>query len=466
MLWRDFVAKPENSPEALADELGVDANKIRQAARLFATGGNAAIYYGLGVTEHSQGSTTVMGIANLAMATGNVGREGVGINPLRGQNNVQGSCDMGSMPHEYPGYRHVSDPAAKALFEAAWGRPLSDEPGLRIPNMLDLASEGHFKALYCVGEDIVQSDPNTQHVTHALENMECVIVQDLFLNETAMYAHVFFPGASFLEKSGTFTNAERRISPVRRVMAPKNNVGGQGYEDWEITAMLAQALGYKMDYQHASDIMDEIAALTPTFKGVSFAKLDQLGSIQWPCNDDYPTGTPTMHIDAFVRGKGKFFITKYVPTTERVNAKYPLILTTGRILSQYNVGAQTRRTKNIAWHHEDVVEIHPHDANERGIKDGDWIGITSRAGETVLRAQLTERVQAGVIYTTFHHPESGANVITTDNSDWATNCPEFKVTAVQVSRVNQLSDWQLHYKTFSEAQLAFAGRDAEAAKID
>lgn len=466
VLWRDFVAKQENSPEALADELGVDANLIREAARLFATGGNSAIYYGLGVTEHSQGSTTVMGIANLAMATGNVGREGVGINPLRGQNNVQGSCDMGSMPHEYPGYRHVSDPAAKALFESAWGRPLSDEPGLRIPNMLDLASEGRFKALYCVGEDIVQSDPNTQHVTHALEHMECVIVQDLFLNETAMYAHVFFPGASFLEKNGTFTNAERRISPVRRVMAPKNNVAGQGYEDWQITAKLAQALGYDMAYQHASDIMDEIAALTPTFKGVSFAKLDQLGSIQWPCNDEYPTGTPTMHIDGFVRGKGKFFITQYVPTTEKVNAKYPLILTTGRILSQYNVGAQTRRTKNVAWHHEDVVEIHPHDAAERGIKDGDWIGISSRAGETVLRAKLSERVQAGVIYTTFHHPESGANVITTDNSDWATNCPEFKVTAVQVSRVNQLSDWQLHYKTFSEAQLAFAGRDAVAARID
>ena len=466
VLWRDFVAKPENSPEALADELGVNPELIREAARLFATGGNAAIYYGLGVTDHSQGSTTVMGIANLAMATGNVGREGVGINPLRGQNNVQGSCDMGSMPHEYPGYRHVSDPAAKALFEAAWGRPLSDEPGLRIPNMLDLAGEGRFKALYCVGEDIAQSDPNTQHVTHALESMECVIVQDLFLNETAMFAHVFFPGASFLEKSGTFTNAERRISPVRRVMTPKNNVGGQGYEDWEITAMLSKALGYEMHYKHTSDIMDEIAALTPTFKGVSFKKLDELGSIQWPCNDEYPTGTPTMHIDGFVRGKGKFFITQYVPTTEKVNAKYPLILTTGRILSQYNVGAQTRRTKNVAWHHEDVVEIHPHDAQERGIKEGDWIGIVSRAGETVLRATLTERVQPGIIYTTFHHPQSGANVITTDNSDWATNCPEFKVTAVQVTRVNQLSDWQLHYKTFSEAQLAFAGRDLEAAKID
>ena len=459
--WRDFVASKENSPEVLALAIGVPAEELRAAARLFATGGNAAIYYGLGVTEHSQGSTMVMGIANLAMATGNIGREGVGVNPLRGQNNVQGSCDMGSMPHEFPGYRHVSDDATRALFESAWGRPLSNDPGLRIPNMLDNAIDGSFKALYCVGEDIVQSDPNTQHVTHALESMECVIVQDLFLNETAMFAHVFFPGASFLEKSGTFTNAERRISPVRRVMTPKN-----GLEDWEVTAALSNALGYPMDYKHASDIMDEVARLTPTFKGVSFKKLDELGSIQWPCNDETPTGTPTMHINQFVRGKGKFFVTEYVPTTEKVTPKYPLILTTGRILSQYNVGAQTRRTKNVAWHAEDLVEIHPHDAEERGIKEHDWVGINSRAGETVLRVKITERVQPGVIYTTFHHPESGANVITTDNSDWATNCPEFKVTAVQVTRVSQLSDWQQHYQTFSEAQLAFAGKDTEAAKVD
>ena len=459
--WRDFVALPENSPEVLSSAIGVPAEELRAAARLYATGGNAAIYYGLGVTEHSQGSTMVMGIANLAMATGNIGREGVGVNPLRGQNNVQGSCDMGSMPHEFPGYRHVADDATRTLFEAAWGRPLSAEPGLRIPNMLDYAIEGSFKALYCVGEDIVQSDPNTQHVTHALESMECVIVQDLFLNETAMFAHVFFPGASFLEKSGTFTNAERRISPVRRVMAPKN-----GKEDWEVTAALSNALGYPMDYKHASDIMDEVARLTPTFKGVSFKKLDELGSIQWPCNDEHPEGTPTMHVDEFVRGKGKFFVTQYVPTSEKVTPKYPLILTTGRILSQYNVGAQTRRTKNVTWHKEDLVEIHPHDAEERGIKENDWVSIASRAGETVLRAKITERVQPGVIYTTFHHPESGANVITTDNSDWATNCPEFKVTAVQVLRVNQLSDWQEHYKTFSEAQLAFAGRDQEAAKVE
>jgi formate dehydrogenase major subunit len=454
--WLDFVSEERNSPEALESETGVHPETIRQASRLFATGGNGAIYYGLGVTEHSQGSTMVMGIANLAMATGNIGREGVGINPLRGQNNVQGACDMGSFPHEFPGYRHVSDLSTRALFESAWDTKLYEEPGLRIPNMLDQAISGNFKAVYCEGEDIAQSDPDTQHVTHALESMECVIVQDLFLNETAMYAHVFFPGSSFLEKNGTFTNAERRISRVRKVMAPKN-----GYEDWEITAMLSKALGYPMNYKHASEIMDEIAMLTPTFKGVSFDKIDKLGSIQWPCNDEHPQGTPTMHVDEFVRGKGKFFITEYIPTTERVNNKYPLILTTGRILAHYNVGAQTRRTDNINWHDEDQIEIHPHDANDRGIKDRDWVGINSRAGDTVLRVKITERVQPGVVYTTFHHPVSGANVITTDNSDWATNCPEFKVTAVQVTKVSQPSEWQRNYKNFSEKQIDFVKEDSE-----
>ena len=457
--WYDFIIDEKNSPETLESETGIPASTVRQAARLFAREKNGAIYYGLGVTEHSQGSTMVMAIANLAMATGNIGREGVGVNPLRGQNNVQGSCDMGSFPHEFPGYRHVSDDETRTSFEKAWNVKLQGEPGLRIPNMLDEAIAGKFKALYCEGEDIAQSDPNTQHVTHALESMECVIVQDLFLNETAMYAHVFLPGSSFLEKNGTFTNAERRISPVRKVMQPKN-----GYEDWEITQMLSNALGYPMNYKHASEIMDEVAAMMPTFKGVSFEKLDRLGSIQWPCNDESPEGTPTMHIDEFVRGQGKFFITEYIPTTEKVNAKFPLIMTTGRILSQYNVGAQTRRTKNSSWHSEDVVEIHPHDAEERGIQENDWVGITSRAGDTVLRAKITERVQPGVVYTTFHHPESGANVITTENSDWATNCPEFKVTAVQVSKVSQLSEWQKHYKDFSEKQIKFVDEGTE--KVD
>ena len=450
-MWKEFVSKSENSPEVLGLETGVDPKLIRKAARLYAQQGNSAIYYGLGVTEHSQGTTTVMAIANLAMATGNLGKNGAGVNPLRGQNNVQGACDMGSFPHEFPGYRHVSDEATRELFGNHWGVELDNEPGLRIPNMLDYAISGDFKAIYIEGEDIAQSDPNTKHVTRALEEMECVIVQDLFLNETAMYAHVFLPGASFLEKSGTFTNAERRISPVRRVMAPKN-----GYEDWEVTQLLANALGYKMNYSSASEILDEIAELTPTFKGVSWQKLRELGSIQWPCNDEHPQGTPIMHVNEFVRGKGKFWLTEYVPTDERVNQRFPLILTTGRILSQYNVGAQTRRTKNSSWHEEDLLEIHPQDAETRGLTDGDKVNIKSRAGHTSLNCRVTERVQPGVVYTTFHHPWSGANVITTDNSDWATNCPEFKVTAVEISLAVEDSEWQKQYEKFSDAQKTFA----------
>ena len=445
--WREFIAGPENSPEAMEPITGVPAATLRAAARLYATGGNAAIYYGLGVTEHSQGSTMVMGIANLAMATGNIGRPGVGVNPLRGQNNVQGSCDMGSFPHELPGYRHVSDPAVRALFAAAWGVEVDAEPGLRIPNMLDAAVDGSFKGLYVQGEDIAQSDPNTHHVTAALRSLECLVVQDLFLNETAKFAHVFLPGSSFLEKDGTFTNAERRISRVRKVMPPM-----AGKADWETTLALANALGHPMHYDHPSQIMDEIARLTPTFTGVSYAKLDRLGSIQWPCNDRAPEGTPVMHRDEFVRGKGKFMITRYVATRERSNREFPLILTTGRILSQYNVGAQTRRTANNTWHHEDRLEIHPHDAEERGVKEGDWCKLRSRAGETVLRAHLSERIQPGVVYTTFHFPGSGANVVTTENSDWATNCPEYKVTAVQVSLTTEPSTWQRDYDDFSAHQ--------------
>lgn len=449
--WKEFVSQERNSPEVMEATTGVPAETVRAAARLYATGGNAAIYYGLGVTEHSQGSTTVISIANLAMATGNVGREGVGVNPLRGQNNVQGSCDMGSFPHEFPGYRHVSDDASRSIFETAWGVPLQNEPGLRIPNMFDAALDGSFKGLYCEGEDIAQSDPDTQHVTAALEAMECVVVQDIFLNETAKFAHVFLPGASFLEKNGTFTNAERRISPVRKVMPPL-----AGKEDWEVTQMLSNALGYPMNYSHPSEIMDEIARLTPTFHGVSYAKIEELGSVQWPCNADAPDGTPTMHVEHFVRGKGRFMITEYVATDEKVTQKYPLILTTGRILAHYNVGAQTRRTANTAWHPEDILELHPHDAEDRGIKDGDWVGIQSRAGETVLHAKVSTRMQPGVVYTTFHHPFSGANVITTDNSDWATNCPEYKVTAVQVSKVSQPSEWQQRYRKFSDEQVSFS----------
>jgi formate dehydrogenase major subunit len=445
--WRKFVAQPRNSPEATEADTGVPATLLRQAARLYGRAGNGAIYYGLGVTEHSQGSTMVMAIANLAMATGNLGREGVGVNPLRGQNNVQGSCDMGSFPHEFSGYRHVSDTAVRASFEAAWGVPLEAEPGLRIPNMFEAALDGSFRGLYVQGEDIAQSDPNTQHVVAALSSLECLVVQDLFLNETAKFAHVFLPGASFLEKDGTFVNAERRISRVRKVIEPLAGLG-----DWEATVQFSNALGYPMSYSHPSEIMAEIARTTPTFAGVTYEKLDRLGSLQWPCTDAAPSGTPTMHVGEFVRGKGRFFVTEYVPTRERSTARFPLLLTTGRILSQYNVGAQTRRTANVAWHPEDRLEIHPHDAENRGVSDGDWVGITSRAGETVLRATVTDRVQPGVVYTTFHFPESGANVVTTENSDWATNCPEYKVTAVQVVRVDRPLDWQQRYRVSRDAK--------------
>ncbi len=444
--WRDFVAAPENSPEAMAEHTGVPADDLRAAARLYGKAGNGAIYYGLGVTEHSQGSTMVMGMANLAMATGNLGRPGVGVNPLRGQNNVQGACDMGSFPHEFPGYRHVSDASVRELFEAAWGVALDAEPGLRIPNMLDAAAAGSFKAIYIQGEDIAQSDPNTKHVLDGLRAMDCVIVQDLFLNETAHFAHVFLPGSTFLEKDGTFTNAERRINRVRKAVEPPG-----GLADWEITQRLAQALGYPMAYGHPEAIMAEIAATTPTFAGVTYPKLDRDGSVQWPCTAAAPFGTPIMHESGFTRGRGMFMITEFFPTSERSGPRYPLLLTTGRILSQYNVGAQTARTGNIVWHDEDVLEIHPHDAEQRGLGDGDLVSLKSRAGETTLTARISERMQPGVVYTTFHHAAGQANVVTTDNSDWATNCPEYKVTAVEVRAANGPSEWQTQYRELAAA---------------
>jgi formate dehydrogenase major subunit len=360
---------------------------------------------------------------------------------------------MGSFPHELPGYRHVKNADVRKLYEDLWGTPISEEPGLRIPNMLDAAVDGTFKGLYCQGEDILQSDPDTKHVSAGLAAMECVIVHDLFLNETANYAHVFLPGSTFLEKDGTFTNAERRINRVRKVMAPRN-----GYADWEITQMLANAMGAHWSYAHPSEIMAEIAFTTPSFANVTYDLLEEKGSVQWPCNDKTPDGSPIMHVDHFVRGRGRFIRTDYVATDEKTGPRFPLLLTTGRILSQYNVGAQTRRTANVVWHDEDVLEIHPHDAENRGIKEGDWVKLASRSGETSLRAHITDRVSPGVVYTTFHHPTTQANVITTDFSDWATNCPEYKVTAVQVSPSNGPTDWQRGYDAQARMSRRIGGR--------
>ena len=454
--WLEFARDPANAPENVADVLGVPAADLRATARLYATARNAAIYYGLGVTEHSQGSTMVMAMANIAMATGNIGRPGVGVNPLRGQNNVQGSCDVGSFPHEFSGYRPVADDSVRAEFSAHWKIDLDPEPGHRIPNMLDEACAGTYKGIYIQGEDIAQSDPNTQHVEAALGAMECVIVQDLFLNETAKFAHVFLPGSSFLEKDGTFVNAERRINRVRAVMPSK-----AGMQEWQATQALANAMGYPMNYSSVEEILAEIAELTPIFAGVTFDLLDREGSVQWPCNEQAPTGTTVMHEEEFVRGKGMFVLTEYQPTPERANRKFPLLLTTGRILTQYNVGAQTRRTDNVEWLDEDVLEIHPADAEVRGVRTGDWVSITSRIGEITLRANVTARVAPGVVYTTFHHPQTGTNVVTTELSDWATNCPEYKVTAVEVRPANHRSEWQDRFAERARNQaeaLAAAGR--------
>jgi formate dehydrogenase major subunit len=430
--WAALVGADKYAPEVVGPLAGVAPEAIRAAARLYAGGPNSAIYYGLGVTEHSQGSTGVMCLGNLALSCGMLGREGVGVNPLRGQGNVQGGSCLGSWPHVFSGYRFVTDDATRASFEAEWGVTLDPEPGLRLPNMLDAAVAGSFKGMYVMGEDPVQSDPNQHHVIAAMKNMECVVLHDLFLNETSKYAHVFFPGSSSLEKDGTFTNAERRVSRVRKVVEPL-----AGLQDWEITVRFMNAMGYPASYADPGEVLDEIARLSPAYRGMSFALIDRVGSAQWPCDENAPEGTEVLHREKFPRanGRGTFMLTEYVPTAERTSDKFPLLLTTGRILSQYNVGTQTRRTANSLWHPEDVLEINGEDASARGVKDGDPVRVASRFGEIELRARLSTRVNPGVVYTTFHHAESKANVVTSDLSDWATNCPEYKVTAVDVVRV-------------------------------
>ena len=432
--WVAFISGEQNSPEAVEPITGVPAEELRAAARLYAQAPNGAIYYGLGVTEHSQGSTTVMGMANLAMACGNIGRDGVGVNPLRGQNNVQGACDMGSFPHELSGYRHVSDDAVRHVFENLWGTTLLAEPGLRIPNMFDAAIEGTFRGLFVHGEDIAQSDPNVKHVLAALGAMELLVVQDLFPNETAKYAHVFLPGASFLEKDGTFTQRRTPDQP-----------GPCGDEAEERPARV----GRRQQNRHGHGLSHALRSPGPDHGRDRLCHTDFCGRFVRKAGQgrQHPVAMRRARAGGYADharrvihpGPGRFVPTPFVPTDERSTRRYPLILTTGRILSQYNVGAQTRRTANIAWHQEDLLEIHPDDAEVRGIADGDEVTLGSRVGETKLRAQISDRMSAGVVYTTFHYPVTGANVVTTENSDWATNCPEYKVTAVQVTLTHPVS---------------------------
>ncbi|BAO82328.1 uncharacterized anaerobic dehydrogenase [Serpentinimonas maccroryi] len=430
--WQALVSDPRYAPEVAGPEAGLDPEAIRTLARRYAAGPNSAIYYGLGVTEHSQGSTGVMCLGNLALACGMLGREGVGVNPLRGQGNVQGGSCLGSWPHVYSGYRFVSDPEVRASFEAGWGVALDPEPGLRLPNMFDAAVGGDFRGMFIMGEDPVQSDPNQNHVIAAMRNMEFVVLQDLYRNETSKYAHVLLPGSSALEKDGTFTNAERRVSRVRQVVPPL-----AGLQDWEVVVRLMNAMGYATQYRDAGEVLLELASLTPAYSGLSFELLERVGSAQWPVDAKAPEGTEVLHLERFPRanGLGTFMLTGYVPTTERSSERYPLLLTTGRILTQYNAGTQTRRSANSQWHPEDVLEISAADAIARGIRDGEQVQVSSRFGSTQLKAVYSQRVNPGVVYTTFHHAESRVNALTSDRSDWATNCPEYKVTAVEVLRV-------------------------------
>ncbi len=430
-LWMDLVGDDRYSPDIVGPEAGLEPDDIRRLARIYAAGPNSTIYYGLGVTEHSQGSTGVMCLGNLTMATGMIGREGVGVNPLRGQGNVQGGSCLGSWPHMLTGYRFVTDDEVRGSFEDEWNITLDSEPGLRLPNMFDAAVTGSFKAIYIQGEDPIQSDPNRHHVEAALRSMECVVVQDLYLSETAKLAHVFFPGSSSLEKDGTFTNAERRVSMVRKVVEPLG-----GLADWQITVGFMNAMGYECHYDHPREVLDEIARTSPAYSGMSFDKVEALGSVQWPCNADAPEGTEVLHTVTFPRGKGSFMLTGYLPTSEKATDQFPLLLTTGRILSQYNVGTQTRRTANVAWHDDDVLEISADDAAGRGLSSGDRALITSRYGSTELTVSISERVNPGIVYTTFHFAHTMVNNLTSDLDDWATNCPEYKVTAVDVVRAS------------------------------
>lgn len=428
-LWKDYILDESNSPLTASKISGVPASHIEGAARLYAGAKRASIFYGLGVTEHLQGSTGVLAIANLAMATGNIGKPGTGVSPLRGQNNVQGAADMGAEPSVFPGYRHVSTDSVRKEFENAWKIELDGIPGMRLPDMLRGALQDRFKGIYIMGEDIVQTDPDSNRIIQSLSKMDMVVVHDLFETDTSKYAHVVLPGSSFLEKNGTFTNWERRIQPVRKVLDSPG-----GLEDWEIVAGVSKSMGFLMDYKHPSEIMDEIALLTPQFSGLTYELLDKKGSIQWPVNKNNPEGTEIMHKDVFSRGKGRFSITKHIGSKDAISDKYPFILTTVRNLFQYNCSNNTRKSSNSMWYGSDVLEICPEDSVRLNLNDGDLVLIESKTGSVTLNAKISKRVMPGVVATTFHFPEFKTNILTSEYSDWSTETPEYKVTAVSIKK--------------------------------
>lgn len=418
------------TPEMYATVIGAPAETLREVARGFAKAKNAAIFYTMGITQHTTGTNNVLACANLSMLCGQIGKPSSGVNPLRGQNNVQGACDMGALPNVFPGYQSVTVPEIAEKFSKTWGVPMPSKVGLTVGEIMDAAHHGDVKGLFILGENPMLSDPDVNHVQHSLENLEFLVVQDIFLTETARFADVVLPGASFAEKDGTFSNTERRVQRVRKAIEPL-----AGMADWEVIAELMTQMGYPQSFESAEDIFDEMTKVTPQYAGMTYARLEEKG-LQWPCpSTDHP-GTTYLHVGKFSRGLGKFTGVDFAPPNELPDEEYPFVLSTGRRLTHYHTGTMTRRTKGLdAILPADSLEINPFDAHRLGIEDGDLIKLSSRRGTIEIKANLTERVRTGMVFTSFHFFETAINKLTNSARDPVCKIPELKVCAVKLEKL-------------------------------
>lgn len=426
----DEVAKTveKYTPEMAENITGVPKEDIIRAARLFATGGNAAILYGMGITQHTTGMDNVKSIANLLMLTGNIGKEGTGFSPLRGQNNVQGACDMGALPNVLPGYQKVTDAEARQKFERAWNCKIQDKPGLPMTEMMNAAYNGTLKAIYLVGENPILSEPDTNHTIKALQKLDFLLVQDIFPTETAMLADVILPAAAFAEKEGTYANTERRVQKVNKAVEPP----GEAKPDWEITSMLANKMGYAFPYKNIREINDEMRALTPIYAGISLDRLATCYGLQWPCRTEEDPGTAILHHGTFSCGLGKFMAVEYKPPAEAASPKFPLILTTGRILEHWHTGSMSRRAKVLnELYPGGAIEIHPDDAEKLNIASGDVMLVESERGRIKVPVVITAKSSPGIAFMAFHWKEAPANMLTNNALDPGAKIPEFKVSAIK-----------------------------------
>jgi formate dehydrogenase major subunit len=421
------------TPDFVEGITGVPQDDLRKAARLYAGATRASIFYAMGITQHITGTDNVKSLANLAMLCGNVGIEGGGVNPLRGQNNVQGACDLGALPNVYTGYQRVTDEEARKKFEEAWGvKGLPAHVGLTVTEMVPAAAKGDLKALYIMGENPMVSDPDLKHVEESLANLDFLVVQDIFLTETAQMADVVLPAASFAERNGTYTNTDRRVQRVRKGVEPP----GQARPDWEIIADLATCMGYEMRYRSAEEIFNEFTRLTPSYAGISYKRLDKEGGLQWPCPTPKHPGTPYLHKDKFTRGKGLFHAIEFIPPAELPDKDYPFILSTGRVLYHFHTGSMTRRDDGMNFRYpEGHVEVNPVDAMEMGVEDGEKVRVASRRGKIEIPVQVTPRSPQGTVFIPFHFFEAAANRLTNTALDPIGKIPEFKVCAVKVEKL-------------------------------